>query len=109
MVKLQKHCSDVILNVTNLVSGFDCILGNDWSQQHCAVAKGTGLGSRDSHLSVRRNKTRTYPLLPTLFPKGDAASAVLVLNLLSAIQVKSLLIGFFKVHPEAVRYDLSWP
>jgi hypothetical protein len=33
-LQVQKHCSEVILNVTELVSGFDVILGNDWSQQH---------------------------------------------------------------------------
>jgi hypothetical protein len=90
-LQVQKHCSDVILNATDLVSGFDVILGNDWSQQHCVEAKFGGLGSRDSHLYVRRTKTRIYPLSPTLFPQGNAASAVLVPNLLSAVQVKRLL------------------
>jgi hypothetical protein len=35
--------------------------------------------------------TRMYPLHPLLFTKGDAAFAVLVPNLLSAVQVKRLL------------------
>jgi hypothetical protein len=90
-LQVQKHCSEVILNVTDLVSGFDAILGNDWSQQHCVEAKFGGLGSRDSHLYVRRTKTRIYPLRPALIPRGDVASAVLVPNLLSAVQVKRLL------------------
>jgi hypothetical protein len=90
-LRVQKHCNEVILNVTNLVSDFDAILGNGWSQQHCVEAKFGGLGSRDSHLYVHRTQTRMYPLRPAFFPRGDAASAVLVPNLLSAVQVKRLL------------------
>jgi hypothetical protein len=90
-LQVQKHCGDVVFHVTDLVNGFDVILGNDWSQQHCVEAKFGGFSSQDSHLYVRRTKTRIYPLRPTLFPKGDAASAVLVPHMLSAVQVKRLL------------------
>jgi hypothetical protein len=90
-LQVQKHCSEVILNVTDLVSGFNVILENDWSQQHCVEAKFGGLEFWGSHLHMRSTKTRIYPLRPTLFSQGDAVSAVLVPNLLSAVQVKRLL------------------
>jgi hypothetical protein len=38
-LQVQKHCGDVISNVTDLVSSFDVILGADWSQQHRVEAK----------------------------------------------------------------------
>jgi hypothetical protein len=47
--QVKKHCSECILNVTDLGSGFDVILGDDWSQ-HCVEARFKGLGSQDSHL-----------------------------------------------------------
>jgi hypothetical protein len=49
------------------------------------------LGSKDSYLYVRRTKTRIHPLRPTLISERGRTSAVLVPNLLLAVQVKRLL------------------
>jgi hypothetical protein len=48
--QVKKHCSECILNVNDLSSGFDVILGDDWSQQLCVEARFRGVGSQDSHL-----------------------------------------------------------
>jgi hypothetical protein len=80
-----------MLNVTELVDGFDVIFGNDWSQQQQVEAKFGGSGPNDSHLYLRKTKTREYPHQPILFPTGSAAEAALVPDVLSAMQATRLL------------------
>jgi hypothetical protein len=88
---LQKHHSDVVLNVTEVAQGFDVILGNDWSQHIQVEAKFGGNGSSDSHLCIRRTKTRIYPRKPTLFATGNAAESALVPDMLSSVQATRFL------------------
>jgi hypothetical protein len=83
---LKKHHSDVVLNVTELAQ-----LGNDWSQHNQVEAKFGENGPSDSHLFIRRTKTRIYPRTPTLFPTENAAESALVPDMLSAVQATRLL------------------
>jgi hypothetical protein len=92
ILRLQKHQSEVHLHVTDLVDGFDVILGNDWSQQQQVEAKFGGTGPKDSHLYLRRTSTRVYPLLPNLFYKEEVGKTALVPDILSAVETEALLL-----------------
>jgi hypothetical protein len=49
-LRLQKHASEVLSQVTELAEGFDVILGNDLSRQQLVEARFGGIGRKDSHL-----------------------------------------------------------
>lgn len=92
-LRIQQHHSNVALHVTDLVAGFDVILGNDWSTKHRVLADFSPDEGIKPHLYLRNGGHKLHPHAPCgseLRPRS-ATKTALVPEMLTAIQAQRAL------------------
>lgn len=85
-LRLQQHHSNVVLHVTDLVAGFDVILGNDWSRKHRVLADFSPEGGVMPHLYLRNGGHKLFPQTARKALPPQTAKATQMPDMLTAVQ-----------------------